>query len=125
MSNLLNQQNLPEATLGKRFLAICIDWAIAWSISTLLTPNVIPETSISTLVVFYFEVLILTYFMQSSMGQFLVGIKIVDKETHGRIGFRRTLIRTTLIILVLPAIFTKDLEPYHNVLTYSRVVSIK
>jgi uncharacterized RDD family membrane protein YckC len=125
MSNLQNQGNLPEATLGKRFLAICIDWAIAWSISTLLTPNVIPETSISTLVVFYFEVLILTYFMQSSMGQFLVGIKIVDKETHGRIGFKRTLIRTTLIILVLPAIFTKDLEPYHNVLTYSRVVSIK
>jgi uncharacterized RDD family membrane protein YckC len=125
MSNLQNQENLPEATLGKRFLAICIDWAIAWSISTLLTPNVIPETSISTLVVFYFEVLVLTYFMQSSMGQFLVGIKIVDKETHGRIGFKRTLIRTTLIILVLPAIFTKDLEPYHNVLTYSRVVSIK
>jgi uncharacterized RDD family membrane protein YckC len=125
MSILPNQANLPEATLGKRFIAICIDWAIAWSISTLLTPNVIPETSISTLVVFYFEVLILTYFMQSSMGQFLVGIKIVDKETHGRIGFKRTLIRTTLIILVLPAIFTKDLEPYHNVLTYSRVVSIK
>ena len=125
MSILPNQANLPEATLGKRFLAICIDWAIAWSISTLLTPNVIPETSISTLVVFYFEVLILTYFMQSSMGQFLVGIKIVDKETHGRIGFKRTLIRTTLIILVLPAIFTKDLDPYHNVLTYSRVVSIK
>jgi uncharacterized RDD family membrane protein YckC len=125
MSNLQNQENLPEATLGKRFFAICIDWAIAWSISTLLTPNVIPESSISTLVVFYFEVLILTYFIQSSMGQFLVGIKIVDKETHGRIGFRRTLIRTTLIILVLPAIFTKDLEPYHNVLTYSRVVSIK
>ncbi len=124
MSILPNQANLPEASLGKRFLAICIDWAIAWSISTLLTPNVIPETSISTLVVFYIEVLLLTYFMQSSMGQFLVGIKIVDKETHGRIGFRRTLIRTTLIILVLPAIFTKDLEPYHNVLTYSRVVSI-
>lgn len=125
MSNLQNQGNLPEASLGKRFLAICIDWAIAWSISTLLTPNIIPETSISTLVVFYIEVLILTYFTQSSMGQFLVGIKIVDKESHGRIGFKRTLIRTTLIILVLPAIFTKDLEPYHNVLTYSRVVSIK
>ena len=125
MSNLQNQGNLPEASLGKRFLAICIDWAIAWSISTLLTPNIIPETSISTLVVFYIEVLILTYFTQSSMGQFLVGIKIVDKESHGRIGFKRTLIRTTLILLVLPAIFTKDLEPYHNVLTYSRVVSIK
>ena len=125
MSILPNQANLPEATLGKRFIAICIDWAIAWSISTLLTPNVIPETSISTLLVFYIEVFLVTYFLQSSMGQFLVGIKVVDKETHGRIGFRRTLIRTTLIILVLPAIFTKDLEPYHNVLTYSRVVSIK
>lgn len=125
MSNLSIQGNLPEASLGKRFIAICIDWAIAWSISTLLTPNVIPETSISTLAVFFFEVFLVTYFLQCSMGQFLVGIKVVDKETHGRIGFRRTLIRTLLIVLVLPAIFTKDLEPYHNVLTHSRVVALK
>jgi uncharacterized RDD family membrane protein YckC len=124
MSTLQNPANLPEATLGKRFIAICIDWAIAWSISTLLTPNVIPESSVSTLLVFFLEVFFVTYFLQSSMGQFLVGIKVVDKETHGRIGFKRTLIRTMLIVLVLPAIFTKDLEPYHNVLTYSRVVSI-
>jgi uncharacterized RDD family membrane protein YckC len=55
MNNLPIQEDLPEASLGKRFFAICIDWAIAWSISTLLTPNVIPESSISTLVVFYPE----------------------------------------------------------------------
>jgi len=116
--------NLPEATLGKRFIAISIDWAIAWSISILLTPNVIPESSFSTLLVFFLEVFLITYFLQSSMGQFLVGIKVVDKETLGRIGLRRTLVRTILIVLVLPAIFTKDLEPYHNVLTNSRVVSI-
>jgi uncharacterized RDD family membrane protein YckC len=116
--------NLPEATLGKRFIAISIDWAIAWSISILLTPSVIPESSFSTLLVFFLEVFLITYFLQSSMGQFLVGIKVVDKETLGRIGLRRTLVRTILIVLVLPAIFTKDLEPYHNVLTNSRVVSI-
>jgi len=124
MSSLPNPANLSEATLGKRFIAICIDWAIAWSISVLLTPNVIPESSVSTLLVFFLEVFFVTYFLQSSMGQFLVGIKVVDKETHGRIGFRRTLIRTMLIVLVLPAIFTKDLEPYHNLLTHSRVVGI-
>ena len=109
MGTLKDPTNLPEASLGKRFLAICIDWAIAWSISTLLTPNVIPESSVSTLLVFFLEVFFITYFLQSSMGQFLVGIKVVDKETLGRIGFKRTLIRTMLIVLVLPAIFTKDL----------------
>jgi uncharacterized RDD family membrane protein YckC len=119
------QPELPEASLGKRFIAICIDWAIAWSIATLLTPNVIPESSFSTLIVFFFEVLIVTYFLQCSMGQYLLGIKVVDKDTHGRLGFKRTLVRTFLIVLVLPAVFTKDLEPYHNVLTNSRVVSIK
>ena len=124
MGTLKDPANLPEASLGKRFLAICIDWAIAWSISTLLTPNVIPESSVSTLLVFFLEVFFITYFLQSSMGQFLVGIKVVDKETLGRIGFKRTLIRTMLIVLVLPAIFTKDLEPYHNLLTRSRVVGI-
>ena len=117
--------DMAEATLGKRFLAICIDWAIAWSISTLLTPAVIPETSISTLLIFFIEVSFVTYFLQCSMGQFLVGIKVVDKQTHGRIGFKRTFIRTFLIVLVLPAIFTKDLEPYHNLLTNSRIIAIK
>jgi uncharacterized RDD family membrane protein YckC len=124
MSSQIAPANMPEATLARRFVAICIDWAIAWSISTLLTPKVIPETSVSTLLVFFFEVFLVTYFLGSSMGQFLLGVKVVDKQTHGRIGLRRTFIRTILIILVLPAIFTKDLEPYHNILTNSRVVSI-
>jgi hypothetical protein len=51
-------------------------------------------------------------------------IKIIDKNTFGRIGFSRTLVRTILIVLVLPAIFTKESEPYHNLLTNSRAIRI-
>ena len=128
MSFAINQGREPldleDASQGKRFVAICIDWAIAWSIATLLTPSLIPESSFSTLLIFYVQVLLVTYLLQSSMGQFLVGIKIIDKNTFGRIGFSRTLVRTTLIILVLPAIFTKESEPYHNLLTNSRAIRI-
>jgi uncharacterized RDD family membrane protein YckC len=128
MSFAINQGREPldfeDASQGKRFIAICIDWAIAWSIVTLLTPSLIPESSFSTLLIFYVQVLLVTYLLQSSMGQFLVGIKIIDKNTFGRIGFSRTLVRTTLIILVLPAIFTKESEPYHNLLTNSRAIRI-
>jgi hypothetical protein len=74
--------------------------------------------------IFFIQVLLVTYFLQSSMGQFLVGIKIIDKNTFGRIGFSRTLVRTILIVLVLPAIFTKESEPYHNLLTNSRAIRI-
>ena len=128
MSFAINQGREPldfeDASQGKRFIAICIDWAIAWSIATLLTPSLIPESSFSTLFIFFVQVLLVTYLLQSSMGQFLVGIKIIDKNTFGRIGFSRTLVRTTLIILVLPAIFTKESEPYHNLLTNSRAIRI-
>ena len=113
-----------EASQGKRFIAICIDWAIAWSMATLLTPSVIPKSSFSTLLIFFIQVLLVTYLLQSSMGQFLVGIKIIDRNTYGRIGFSRTLVRTILIVLVLPAIFTKESEPYHNLLTNSRAIRI-
>jgi uncharacterized RDD family membrane protein YckC len=128
MSFAINQGREPldfeDASQEKRFVAICIDWAIAWSIATLLTPSLIPESSFSTLLIFYIQVLLVTFLLQSSMGQFLVGIKIIDKNTFGRIGFSRTLVRTTLIILVLPAIFTKESEPYHNLLTNSRAIRI-
>jgi hypothetical protein len=128
MSFAINQGREPldfeDASQGKRFIAICIDWAIAWSIATLLTPSLIPESSFSTLLIFYVQVLLVTFLLQSSMGQFLVGIKIIDKNTFGRIGFSRTLVRTTLIILVLPAIFTKESEPYHNLLTNSRAIRV-
>jgi uncharacterized RDD family membrane protein YckC len=113
-----------EASQGKRFIAICIDWAISWSMATLLTPSLIPKSSFSTLLIFFIQVLLVTYLLQSSMGQFLVGIKIIDKNTFGRIGFSRTLVRTILIVLVLPAIFTKESEPYHNLLTNSRAIRI-
>jgi uncharacterized RDD family membrane protein YckC len=128
MSFAINQGREPldfeDASQGQRFIAICIDWAIAWSIATLLTPSLIPESSFSTLLIFYVQVLLVTFLLQSSMGQFLVGIKIIDKNTFGRIGFSRTLVRTTLIILVLPAIFTKESEPYHNLLTNSRAIRV-
>ena len=113
-----------EASQGKRFIAICIDWAISWSMATLLTPSLIPKSSFSTLLIFFIQVLLVTYLLQSSMGQFLVGIKIIDRNTFGRIGFSRTLVRTILIVLVLPAIFTKESEPYHNLLTNSRAIRI-
>jgi uncharacterized RDD family membrane protein YckC len=128
MSFGINQGKDPldfeHASQGKRFIAISIDWAIAWSTATLLTPNIIPENAFSTLLVFYIQVLLVTYFLQSSMGQFLVGVKIIDKNNFGRIGFKRTFVRTTLIILVLPAVFTKESEPYHNLLTNSRAIRI-
>jgi uncharacterized RDD family membrane protein YckC len=128
MNFAVNQGREPldfeEASQGKRFIAICIDWAISWSMATLLTPSLIPKNSFSTLLIFFIQVLLVTYLLQSSMGQFLVGIKIIDKNTFGRIGFSRTLVRTILIVLVLPAIFTKESEPYHNHLTNSRAIRI-
>jgi hypothetical protein len=57
MSFGINQGKDPldfeDASQGKRFIAISIDWAIAWSTATLLTPNIIPENAFSTLLVLH------------------------------------------------------------------------
>jgi uncharacterized RDD family membrane protein YckC len=89
------------ATLGRRVVALFIDWIAAMIISRALVGT--PETSLesfATLGIFAVEVTVLTWLWGSSFGQRIVGLRVVGRTR--RLGLIAALLRTLLICIVLP-----------------------
>ncbi len=89
------------ATLGRRVVALFIDWIAAMIISRALVGT--PETtleSFATLGIFAVEVTVLTWLWGSSFGQRIVGLRVVGRTR--RLGLIAALLRTVLICVVLP-----------------------
>ena len=113
---------LPEASLGRRLLALVIDWTMCRLIAGLLSPNVIPENNFSTLIIFFIEVCLFTIAFGASAGQRFMAIKVVTFPDQHRVKVARVILRTFLICLVLPAIFTKNGRPLHDNFANSQTV---
>jgi hypothetical protein len=89
------------ATLGRRVVALFIDWVAAMIISRALVGT--PESTLeqfATLGIFALEVTVLTWLWGSSFGQRLVGLRVVGRTR--RLGLVATALRTVLICIVLP-----------------------
>ena len=74
-----------QATLGRRFLALTIDWAIASLSTALFVPplaNDLGSTALR-LGIFVLEVTILTALTGSSLGQKLFGLRVVSWPNFG------------------------------------------
>jgi uncharacterized RDD family membrane protein YckC len=87
------------ATLGRRVVALLIDWIAAISRAIVGTPDTTLE-SFATLGIFAVEVTLLTWLWGSSFGQRIVGLRVVGRTR--RLGFVAALLRTVLICIVLP-----------------------
>jgi uncharacterized RDD family membrane protein YckC len=112
----------PEASLGRRLLALVIDWTMCRLIVALLGPAFLPESSFNTLIIFFLEVALFTILFQASAGQRLMAVKVVSFPDQLRVSPQRVLLRTLLICLVLPAIFTKDGRAFHDHFTQSQTI---
>ena len=111
------------ATLGRRFAAIAVDWFIA-DLSVGLIPKVsYAERSIATSLLFFVELALLTTLTGSSIGQKLLNLTVVDFDTRGAVSFGRILLRSFLIVLVLPAVFTKEGRGYHDIICRTQVIN--
>ena len=108
-----------KAGTGRRFLALMIDWLMCLLIARLVGFG---STSLSTLVIFFIEVSILTTLQQASAGQRILRLRVVDFTTYGIVPSKKILIRTFLICLVLPAVFTRDSRGLHDWVANSVVV---
>ena len=106
---------LPEASLGRRLLALVIDWTMCRLIAGLLSPSVIPDNTFSTLILFYIEVCLFTIAFGASAGQRIMAIKVVTYPEQQRVKVGRIVLRTLLICLVLPAVFTNNGRPLHYI----------
>ena len=110
---------MEKAGLGRRFLAILIDWTMCSIIADFIG---FESKSLTVLVLFFVEVSILTTLQQASAGQRILKMRVVDFTSNGVVQPQKILIRTLLICLVLPAVFTRDGRGLHDWITNSVVV---
>lgn len=101
---------LVGARLGRRVVALGIDWLASLLVARLAFGQFAYgtlESSFSTLAVFFVEVTLLTWLVQGSFGQLLVGLRVV-LVTGGRLSLWRAALRTALVCLVIPAVIYDD-----------------
>ena len=108
---------LPIASNWRKAQAITIDW-----IGSLFVAALLLDRS-WTLLIFFLQVAIMTALTGASVGQRLRGIRIIDVNTLQNIAPLGALIRTFLILLVIPAVVqTKQGRGLHDLATKSAAV---
>ena len=108
---------LPMASNWRKAQAITIDW-----IGSLFVAALLLDRS-WTLLIFFLQVAIMTALTGASAGQRLRGIRIIDVNTLQKIAPLGALIRTFLILLVIPAVVqTKQGRGLHDLATKSAAV---
>jgi hypothetical protein len=119
------QFGLPErgpgsvATMGRRVVALFIDWLLSMLIAYWLT-----KSQYWTIAVFAVEVYILTALGGITVGKRLVGIRAV-RIGGGPIGFGWALVRTAILLTVVPPLLTdRDLRGLHDRAANTIVVRI-
>jgi uncharacterized RDD family membrane protein YckC len=72
--------------------------------------------------ILFIEIALLTILQGASFGQRAAKIKVIDYISGSALSIPRILIRTLLIILVLPAIFRSGGRSVHDIIAKSIVV---
>ena len=107
------------ASMGRRVLALLIDWLLSMAIAYWIT-----RSQYWTIAVFAVEVYILTALGGSTVGKRLVGIRTI-RIGGGPIGFGWALVRTVLLLTVVPPLLTdRDLRGLHDRASNTIVVRI-
>jgi uncharacterized RDD family membrane protein YckC len=102
------------ARLGRRVIAICIDWAAALLIALLFSRYASPEHSWGTIAVFGIMQILFIPTLGGSMGQRIVGLRVVAL-VGGWVGLWRPVIRTVLLLAVLPVlVWDSDHRGFHD-----------
>lgn len=99
-------QGEPRAWIGRRILALIIDWLASLAVAQLLFPQFgygSDNAGFATLGVFAVEVSLLTWLTGASFGQRIVGLRVVSID-GGRLPLWRAVLRTILVCLVIPAV---------------------
>jgi len=97
------------ASMPRRLLALLIDWLLSMLIAYWLT-----HSQFWTIVVFAIEVYVLTATTGFTVGKRLVGIRTV-RTNGGPVGFRWALLRTAILLTVVPPLLTdRDLRGLHD-----------
>src|SRR5579862_1934650 len=107
------------ASMPRRVLALLIDWLLSMVIAYWLTHN-----QFWTIAVFAVETYILTALTGTTVGKRLAGIRVV-RLSGGPVGFGWALVRTAILLTVVPPLLTdRDLRGLHDRASDTVVVRI-
>ena len=97
------------ASMPRRVAALFIDWLLSMLIAYWLT-----HSQFWTIAVFAIEVYVLTATTGFTVGKRLVGIRTI-RTNGGLVGFRWALVRTVILLTVIPPLLTdRDLRGLHD-----------
>jgi uncharacterized RDD family membrane protein YckC len=95
--------------MGRRVLALLIDWLLCMLIAYWLT-----HSQFWTIAIFAVEEFILTATTGSTVGKRLLGIRVI-RTNGGLVGLRWSLVRTAILLTVVPPLLTdRDLRGLHD-----------
>jgi len=113
-------------TLGRRLLAITLDWLACYAIVAALSGGIgqmRPDRSPIILALFFAELLILTALTGASLGQKIFGLRVVRFNDGGAISLLQALVRTFFLVLVVTAVtYDKDGRGIHERLSKTILV---
>jgi uncharacterized RDD family membrane protein YckC len=96
--------------MPRRVLALLIDWLLSMLVAYWLT-----HSQFWTIAVFAIEVYVLTATTGFTVGKRLVGIRAIRTSGSGPIGFWWALVRTAILLTVVPPLLTdRDLRGLHD-----------
>jgi uncharacterized RDD family membrane protein YckC len=109
------------ASMGRRLLALIVDWVLCYVIASgIVRHNVFvvdahyQQAQWAALLLFVFEVYLLTAISGLTVGKRLLGLRTVRTD-GGRPGFKWAALRTLLLLCVIPACITdRDLRGMHD-----------
>ena len=107
------------ASMGRRLAALVIDWLLCMVIAYWLT-----HSQFWTIAVFAVEDYVLTALTGCTVGKRLLGIRVVRTD-GGVVGLRWALVRTAILLTVVPPLLTdRDLRGLHDRASDTMVVNL-
>ena len=102
------------ARFGRRLIALCIDYALAVVVALLIAPYQSATHSLSTLVIFAVTQVFFIPPLGGSIGHRALGMRLLAIDGSW-VGWRRPIIRTVLLVLVIPAlVWDSDQRGFHD-----------
>jgi uncharacterized RDD family membrane protein YckC len=91
------------AGMGRRFIAITLDWLMSWAVGSLIFSQN-QGRSLWIPLVFFLEIVLLTWLTGASAGQRVLGLTVRSYPEGFALTLPKVILRTLLILLVIPAV---------------------
>jgi len=115
-----------RASLGRRFVAICLDWFACYLIVVGFSGGFARSSQgrpTEVLALFAFEYALLVLLQGQSLGHRLMRLKVVDIDGAPTISFKNVLIRTLLMLAIVTAItFDEEGRGIHERFSRTRTI---